>query len=92
MENKFTMEEVKKEGLSNIEKVRQQLNSTTISDIDIINSARLGTDDYDYSTAKLILEGGQAAVFEVKSKIDGKTYAVKRLEFKIDNYIREEKK
>jgi hypothetical protein len=97
------MEEEKKEsklyeyvtssiGLSNIEKVRQQLLSTSIKDIDIINSARLGTDDYDYSTAKLILEGGQAAVFEVKSKIDGKTYAVKRLEYQIDNYLSTSKK
>ncbi len=86
------MEEEKKEGPSNIEKVRKQLKSTTISDIDIINSARLGTYDYDYSTAKLILEGGQAAVFEVKSNIDGKTYAAKRLEYYIYNYLSTRKK
>ena len=62
-ENKSYLNVTSSMGLTNIEKVRQQLLSTSISNIDIINSARLGTDDYDYSTAKLILEGGQAAVF-----------------------------
>jgi hypothetical protein len=50
---------------------------STKSDIEIINSARLGTEDYDYDSIKLIKEGGQAIVFEVKSKIDGKTYVGK---------------
>jgi len=50
---------------------------STKTDIEIINSARLGTEDYDYDSIKLIKEGGQAIVFEVKSKIDGKTYVGK---------------
>jgi serine/threonine protein kinase len=53
------------------------------TDIEIINSARLGTEDYDYETVKIIKEGGQAMVFEVKSKIDGIMYAAKRLQYQI---------
>jgi serine/threonine protein kinase len=54
------------------------------SDIEVLNSARLGTIDYDYDSVKIIKEGGQAIVFEVKSKVDGKTYAAKRLQYQID--------
>ena len=32
---------------------------------------------------KIIGKGGQGEVFEVKSKIDGKTYAAKRLKYAI---------
>ena len=53
------------------------------SDLELINSARLGTSDYDFDSIKIIKEGGQATVFEVKSKIDGKTYAAKRLQYRI---------
>jgi serine/threonine protein kinase len=53
------------------------------SDIEVLNSARLGTIDYDYDSVKIIKEGGQAIVFEVKSKIDGKIYAAKRLQYQI---------
>ena len=49
----------------------------------MLNSARLGTDDYDYDSIKVIKEGGQAVVFEIKSKIDGKIYAAKRLQYRI---------
>jgi hypothetical protein len=45
----------------------------------MLNSARLGTEDYDFESLKIIKEGGQAIVFEIKSKIDGKIYAAKRL-------------
>jgi len=69
-------------GVSNIEKLRQDLLSTK-SDIEIINFARLGTEDYDYNSINIIKEGGQAIVFEVKSKIDGKIYAAKRLQYQI---------
>ena len=48
-----------------------------------MNSARLGTFDYDYDSVKIIKEGGQAVVFEITSKIDGKTYAAKRLQYRI---------
>jgi hypothetical protein len=47
------------------------------TEIEIINSARPGNEDYDYNSIKIIKEGGQAIVFEVKSKIDGKTYVGK---------------
>jgi hypothetical protein len=61
------------------------------SDIDFLDNARLGIDDYDFESAKLILEGGQAAVFELKSKIDGRTYAAKRLEYQIGNNFNSKK-
>ena len=48
-----------------------------------MNSARLGTSHYDYDSVKTIKEGGQAVVLEITSKIDGKTYAAKRLEYRI---------
>lgn len=34
---------------------------------------------YDFNSIKLIKRGGQGAVFEIKSKIDEKIYAGKRL-------------
>ena len=52
-------------------------------DLELINSARLGTSDYDFDSVKIIKEGGQATVFQIKSKIDGKTYAAKRLQYRI---------
>ena len=53
------------------------------NDLELINSARLGTSDYDFDSIKIIKEGGQATVFEVKSKIDGKTYAAKKFQYRI---------
>ena len=53
--------------------------SSTKSDIELLNSARLGTEDYDYDSVEIIKQGGQAIVFKVKSKINGKVYAAKRL-------------
>ena len=49
-----------------------------------MDSARLGTLDYDFESEKLIKEGGQASVYELKSKFDGKTYAGKCLQYQID--------
>jgi hypothetical protein len=72
------MEEEKKEESSSIKKVRQDLKSTK-TEIEILESARLGNNDYDYNSVKIIKEGGQAVVFEIRSNIDGKTYAAKRL-------------
>ena len=48
------------------------------SAINYLDSARLGTDDYDYESVKIISTGGQAVVFEIKSKIDENIYAAKR--------------
>ena len=53
------------------------------TEIEILESLRLGTEDYDFETVKLIKKGGQGDVFEIKSKVDGKTYAGKRLQFQI---------
>jgi predicted Ser/Thr protein kinase len=73
------MEEEKKYFVPQIERLRQEIFSSDKSDIEILNSARLGTDDYDFESVKIINKGGQGVVFEVKSKIDGKIYAAKRL-------------
>ena len=77
------MEEEKKQAVNCIEKERQKILSSTLSDLELLNSARLGTTDYDYESIKIIKEGGQAVVFEIKSKTDGKTYAAKRLPYRI---------
>ena len=45
---------------------------------------RNGSEEYDFENAKVIKEGGQAIVIEIKSKIDGKTYAGKKLKYQID--------
>ena len=45
----------------------------------IIDEARPGMSDYDFSSLQLIAEGGQGVVSSIKSKIDGKTYAAKQL-------------
>ena len=84
------MEEEKKQGkqylsvtiiiaVTSIDSLRQEILSSTKSDRELLDSARLGTTDYDYNSIKVIKEGGQAIVFEVRSKIDGKIYAAKRL-------------
>jgi hypothetical protein len=49
----------------------------------------MGTEDYELDNAKVIKEGGQALVFEIKSKIDGKTYAAKRLKYQIGYNLNE---
>ena len=49
------------------------------TEIEILESLRLGTMDYDFKSVKIIKTGGQGTVFEIKSNIDGKTYAGKRL-------------
>jgi serine/threonine protein kinase len=71
--------------------VRQEILSSTKSDIELLNSARLGTDDYDYDSIEIINEGGQALVFSIKSKIDGKIYVAKRLQYNIASKISESK-
>jgi len=49
----------------------------------LLNSVRLGTQEYDFDSKQSIKEGGQAVVFAIKCKIDGKTYAGKRLLFRV---------
>ena len=41
-----------------------------MTEIQILESLRLGTKDYDFKTVKVIKEGGQGIVFEIKSKVD----------------------
>jgi hypothetical protein len=37
--------------------------------------------DYDFNSVELIKEGGQGVVISIKSNVDGKTYAAKRLSY-----------
>ena len=46
------------ESLKTIEKLRQAILSSTKSDIELLDSARLGTEDYEFESAKMIKEGG----------------------------------
>lgn len=39
--------------------------STTKTDIEILDSARLLNDDYDYDSIEIIKEGGQAIIFQI---------------------------
>ncbi len=57
----------------------EEISSSDKTTKEILDSARPGTKEYDFNSIKIIKEGGQAIVFEVKSKIDGKNYAGKRL-------------
>ncbi len=57
------MEEEKKSASKDIEKVRHEILTSTKSNIELLDSARIGTDDYDYNSVKVIKEGGQAVVF-----------------------------
>ena len=56
-----------------------------------MDSARLGITDYDYDSVKIIKEGGQAVVLEIKCIIDGKTYAAKRLPYRIGDKFNDKK-
>jgi hypothetical protein len=85
------MEGKKKDRLTSIIELRQDLLTKGKSDIDIINSVRLGTDDYDFDTVEIIKEGGQAIVFEIKSKINGRIYAAKRLQYQVGSKFNSKK-
>ena len=63
--------------------MREEIISSSKKEIDIIKSARLGSDDYDFKTVKFMKEGGQSIVFSIKSKVDGKVYAAKKLKYQI---------
>ena len=65
--------------------------SSTKKDIELLNSARLGTIDYDYDSVELMKPGGQAFVFKVKSKINGKVYVGKRLQYQIGSTFNSDK-
>jgi serine/threonine protein kinase len=77
--------------VTNAEKLRQELMSSTKTNIEILNSARLLYDDYDYDSIEMIKEGGQSIVFEIKSKIDGEMYAAKKLQYQIGSKLNSKK-
>ena len=62
-----------------IEKLRNDWVTSDKKEIEILESLRLGTTDYDFETVNILKTGGQGVVFEIKSNIDGKIYAGKRL-------------
>ncbi len=49
--------------------------------IELIESLRLGSEDYDLESTKKISSGGQSTILEIQSKKDGKSYAAKRLKY-----------
>ena len=75
--------------------------SSKVTDLELLNSARDMLNDYEILKIvgeggqlenKIIGKGGQGEVFEVKSKIDGKTYAAKRLKYPIGSTDKENEK
>ncbi len=48
------VEEEKKLSLSNIDQRTKEILTSTKSDIELLDSARLGTHDYDFESEKLI--------------------------------------
>ncbi len=73
-----------------IENYRKELISTKKSEIEILNSIRLGTTDYDFKNAKMINEGGFGLILEIKSNVDGKTYVAKILNFHVGSFNKAE--
>ncbi len=59
--------------------MRQDIISRDKSEIDILNSARLGTEEYDFDSIQKVKEEAKTILFEIKSKIDGKYYIAKKL-------------
>jgi hypothetical protein len=48
-----------------------------------LQSLRLGTAGYDFDAIKGLKKYGQGFIFDIKSKVDGKTYVGKRLQYKV---------
>lgn len=80
MEEEKKQEEEKEEVVFQY-KTWQEIIGSDISDIEVLNSARPGTIDYDFDSVSIIKEGGQGIVFEIKSNVDGEIYAAKRLQY-----------
>ena len=68
--------------LARIDQKKNDIFSSTKSDIELLDSPRLGTDDYDFESAILIKEGELGSLYDIKSKIDGKTYTAKIIHYK----------
>ncbi len=67
-----------------IEKIKKDFILGGKTEKEILDSLRVGTTEYDFkSSVKIIKKGGQGKIFEIKSNIDGKTYAGKRLQYQI---------
>ena len=65
--------------VSHLQKMKEEIISGEKTLIELIESLRLGSDDYDLESTKKIDDGGQATILEIQSKKDGKTYIAKRL-------------
>jgi hypothetical protein len=59
--------------------LRKAMINSAESPIDIIHSARDGTNDYDFDSLVDLEGGSQGQISLIKCKIDGKVYGVKQL-------------
>ena len=59
--------------------LRKAMMNSAESPMHIIHSARDGTNDYDFYSLVDLCDGSQGKISLIKSKIDGKVYAVKQL-------------
>ena len=64
---------------------RKEIMNSSKKSFDIMSELRLGDLDYDLANKTIIKEGGQAEVYQVKSKIDKKIYAAKKFNFPIES-------
>ncbi len=62
-----------------------------MTDLEILNSLRLGTADYDFDAISedKIRKFGQGFIFDIKSKVDGNTYVGKRLQYQIGSKFKD---
>ena len=65
--------------VNHLQKMKEEIISGEKTLIELIESLRFGSDDYDLESTKKIDDGGQATILEIQSKKDGKTYIAKRL-------------
>jgi hypothetical protein len=66
-----------------MEKIKEDIHQSTKSDNELIISARIGISDYEFESKKLIKEEDHFSIFEIKSKIDGKIYIAKKLQYNV---------
>ena len=68
--------------LTRIDQKKNDICSSTKSDIELLDSPWLGIDDYDFESAILIKEGDLGSLYDIKSKIEAKTYTAKIIHYK----------
>ena len=59
------VEKAKEEMRRKFEQAREEIITTTMSEIEILSALRDGTRDYDFENATILKEGGQALVIEI---------------------------